>query len=124
MPFIYFQSLEGTLLRHLHRYVYENREGLRIYDVDRTKVLVNNFNTQFKRSGPLYAISRETDDVYHICKSINRGKRLKVENLRLNFADSVWHRFQPLTPEFNPLHEPGRFITNLGKINKKGEKEW
>lgn len=116
-----FQSLEATLIRQLHKYVYENREGLRIYDVDRTKVLVNNFNTQFRRTGPLYAISRETDDIYHICKSINRGKRLKVENLRLgiNWRDRVF-----LTPEFTPNHERGRFITKLGKVNKRGEKVW
>lgn len=92
--------------------------------MDRTKVLVNNFNTQFKRSGPLYAISRETDDVYHICKSINRGKRLKVENLRLRLKGEGLKGFCPLTPEFTRLDTSGRFITKLGKHDKRGERIW
>lgn len=84
-PFITYYSFETTLIYQLLKFI--AREDLFVFDVDRTKINPETFNTRFNHHGQFYAIAASEDVSYILSTSINKSKRIKVEELTIDRRD-------------------------------------
>lgn len=80
-PALTYYSFEHTLLFQLYQFI--ARDDLAVYDVERSKIQAEQFNSVFGHTGQFYAISDNAAKSYLISGAINKALRIKFENLKL-----------------------------------------
>lgn len=135
-PLTVHKSFEDTLIIELIRFININREKLRVYDIDRSKLNTERFNNVFGHSGQFYAISDDQDRSFYLCTKVNKEKSIRFNRLTpapnmnrpdvnkpreggLSYGD--FRFLNPSTFNIEPIDETdGRIISKLGPRNSSG----
>lgn len=103
-PIYKYWPIEASLIYQLHEFI--ARDDLHVYDVDKTKLPVETFNSVYGHSGQLYSIASDEDTSYIFSTTINKALRIRWENLKVKHptAVSLWDLYYPLDPNtFQPI---------------------